>query len=419
MATLENVNGASLVPSFNGGLNILNQAFSQRMERKRAEEAAANQQAQIEQIMGGGAGGAGGVPGATPGFNGNVTPEQIIRISQIDPQMAKAMEGILARNDKMEMAQAKANVERGVREAHMIRNTKTLNERMNVVNMLKSQAEAEGRPADHYVELMNMSPDQQEIELERMQVMGTDIEALLAPPKPPETREVKVGDRIVTQQFNPQTGQFENIADAERFNPNAGARVDVSVNTGADKFTEKVAEGDATRFQDASVAGQQAGRNRVQIDQLDDLLSRSGGGFITNLKAIAGNRGINTEGLDDIQAAQALISQLVPAQRPPGSGVMSDADLELFKQSLPRLINAPGGNRKIIDTIRAISDYDLKIGQIANEAMTGNIDRNTARQQMMEVANPLDGFKAEQTDDESATGRSSEIDDLVNKYLDN
>ena len=87
MATLENVNGASLVPNFNGGLNMLNQAFGQRMDRQRAQQAQQAQQQQIAQILGGGQGGGqGGMPGATPGFNGNVTPEQILRIGQIDPR---------------------------------------------------------------------------------------------------------------------------------------------------------------------------------------------------------------------------------------------------------------------------------------------------------------------------------------------
>lgn len=224
MATLENVNGASLVPNFNGGLNMLNQAFGQRMDRKRAEEAQQAQQQQIAQIMGGGQG---GMPGATPGFNGNVTPEQILRIGQIDPKMAEMMQGMLERNDKVEMEQAKAEVDRGTREATLISNAKTPAERMNVLNNLAAAAAAENRPVNRYVELANMSPDQQELELERMKVMGADMQTLLAPPKPPETREVKVGDRIVTQQFNPQTGQFEQIADAERFNPNSGTVVNV------------------------------------------------------------------------------------------------------------------------------------------------------------------------------------------------
>jgi len=225
MATLENVNGASLVPNFNGGLNMLNQAFGQRMDRKRAEEAQKAQQAQIAQIMGGGQGG--GMPGATPGFNGNATPEQILRIAQIDPKMAEMMQGMLERNDKVEMEQAKAETDRGVREATLISNAKTPAERMNVVNNLAAAAAAENRPVDRYVELANMSPDQQELELQRMQVMGQDIKTLLEPPKPPETREVKKGDRIITEQFNPQTGQFEQIADAERFNPNSGTVVNV------------------------------------------------------------------------------------------------------------------------------------------------------------------------------------------------
>jgi|GEM_PF-2935906 hypothetical protein len=407
MATLENVNGASLVPSFDGGLNMLNQAFGQRMDRQRAQQAQQAQQQQIQQILGGGQG---GQPGATPGFNGSVTPEQILRIGQIDPKMAEMMQGMLERNDKVEMEQAKAEVDRGTREATLISNAKTPAERMNVINNLAAAAAAEGRPVTRYVELMNMSPDQQELELQRMEVMGADIKTLLEPPKPPEIREFKEGDQIITKQLDPTTGQWTPIAEAQRFNPNAGAKVDVSVNTGTDKFVEEVAKGDASRFQEAATVGQNASRNQVRLNRLEDLLSKSGGGMGTQAKAIAGNFGIKTEGLDDIQAARALINTMVPEQRAPGSGTMSDADLELFKQALPSLINTPEGNQKIITTLRSINEYDRRIGSIASLAMSGDISRSEARQKMMEVPNPLVEFSS------SGDDGGDEIESLVNKY---
>src|SRR5690554_87641 len=220
MATLESVHGASLVPDFSSGLNVLSQAFGGMMDRKRADEAAAAQQAQIAQIMGGGApAGQGGMSGATPGFNGGAQmgQEQLLRIAQINPEMAKTMQGVLERGDRLEMEQVKTETDRGVREATLISNAKTPAERMNVINNLAATAANEGRSIDRYIEIANMPSDQQELELQRMQVMGADLQSLLAPPEPPKTREIKVGDQVVTQQFNPQTGEFENIAQGDRF----------------------------------------------------------------------------------------------------------------------------------------------------------------------------------------------------------
>jgi len=112
-----------------------------------------------------------------------------------------------------------------------------------------------------------------------------------------------------------------------------------------------------------------------------------------SFKAFLGQYGVETEGLSEIQAARASINRMIPAQRPEGSGVMSDADLELFKQSVPALINQPGGNQIIIDTIRAINQYDIEVSIIAGRALDREITPAQARQALRELPNPLANFK--------------------------
>jgi hypothetical protein len=145
----------------------------------------------------------------------------------------------------------------------------------------------------------------------------------------------------------------------------------------------------AEGFRDLTIQGQNATRSAIQLDRLDTLLKRTGSGLATQAKAIAGNFGIETKGLSDIQAMEAIVNQLVPQQRPPGSGTMSDADLALFKKSLPRLINTPGGNQTIIDTLKAINQYDQQIGAIAKEALRGRISQDEADARISRVQNPL------------------------------
>ena len=65
-----------------------------------------------------------------------------------------------------------------------------------------------------------------------------------------------------------------------------------------------------------------------------------------------------------------MISQLVPAQRPPGSGVISDADLALYKASLPQIQALPGGNKLIVQNMKTILEHNRKVGQIASRALT-------------------------------------------------
>jgi len=169
----------------------------------------------------------------------------------------------------------------------------------------------------------------------------------------------------------------------------------VNVGDGASgKFEEAFAKDDAAKLAEVSAAGMQAQRNMGRIDQLDALLQSAPTGAIGQMKSIAGQFGVNTDGLDDIQAAQAIINSLVPEQRPVGSGTMSDADLALYKQSLPQIINQPNGNAMIIDTMRKIAQYDADGAAIVQKLRAGEIDRQTAFQMLQSRPNPLANFKA-------------------------
>ena len=157
-------------------------------------------------------------------------------------------------------------------------------------------------------------------------------------------------------------------------------------------FMKKSQEAQATRFSDISISGDAARRSANDIRRLDDLIGKVETGGAAAFKQAAGNLGIKTEGLDDIQAAQAIINKLVPAQRPPGSGPMSDADLELFKQSLPRIINQPGANREIIRGMKEINQYLIKEGEIADMVLDGSITPAEGRKRLAALGNPVQDF---------------------------
>jgi hypothetical protein len=150
---------------------------------------------------------------------------------------------------------------------------------------------------------------------------------------------------------------------------------------------------DATTLSEVSQAGMSAARSLMQIDRLETLLSNVDTGVAASIKDMAGNFGINTEGLDDIQAAKALINNLVPQQRAPGSGPMSDKDLEIFKQSLPRLINQPGGNEIILQTMRGIAQYDAAGFDIVQKYRSGEIDKQQAFAELRNRPDPFAGIR--------------------------
>lgn len=153
-------------------------------------------------------------------------------------------------------------------------------------------------------------------------------------------------------------------------------------------FDKKLAEKQAETFDAMATEGMAANADLAVIGELETLLGQNGG--VTD--GIAGwlaQRGIGGEGMSDLQAAQALINKLVPTQRQPGSGTMSDRDVELFTRSLPNLWNTPGGNQKILSVMRGLAQYKQAQGQIAQAVMTGEMTRQEATEKLRSLPNPL------------------------------
>ena len=221
-----------------------------------------------------------------------------------------------------------------------------------------------------------------------------DALALNAGPAEPEpTAEMRnLQFRAEAAGLQPGTPEFQQfMATGGR----AGPDTVINLGGGGDAaFGERVATRDAEIFGEIEQAGRAAGRSLNQLTQLEGLLSDVPTGMQANWQLIAGRLGIPTEGLDNLQAAQALINQLVPAQRPPGSGPMSDADLALFIESLPRIINQPGGNQTIMRTMRAILEYDQQAARIATRVLTGEIPRADGRLELSRLADPLAGVRS-------------------------
>lgn len=206
--------------------------------------------------------------------------------------------------------------------------------------------------------------------------------------------ESKPTDDMREFEFARQQGYEGSFQDWMMENRRAGAST-TNVNVGeGDKFYETLDKQQAEMFGTLITDGSEAARTTQTLDRLSGILEGTPTGSGAAFKAALGSFGIPTEGLDDVQAAQALINQMVPAQRPPGSGPMSDADLALFKQSVPRLINQPGGNQKIIDTMRGIADYTRKQAGIANQVANREISPAEGRKMLQALDNPMEGFDA-------------------------
>jgi len=185
-----------------------------------------------------------------------------------------------------------------------------------------------------------------------------------------------------------QQGYQGTFADWSMENKKAGAS-QVNIDQKAEgAFDKKLAEKQAEAFDVMATEGLSARADLGVINELDALLQGQGG-TLTGLSGIAAKYGIGGEGVDDLQAAQAMINKLVPTQRTPGSGSMSDRDVELFTRSLPNLWNTPGGNQKIINVMRGLAEYRQGQGEIADQVIMGEMSRQEARRALRELPNPL------------------------------
>lgn len=173
-----------------------------------------------------------------------------------------------------------------------------------------------------------------------------------------------------------------------------GPLVQNIVGAGETEFAKKAGAEAATQFSAIANQGTSASRQLVELENLETLLSNVETGGTAAIKEYLGGFGVSTEDLGDIQAVTAAINRLIPQQRPEGSGEMSDSDVKMFARSVPALINQPGGNQIIVETLRAINEYDVAASIIAGQALDGEITQAEARKRLRELPNPLANFKA-------------------------
>ncbi|MFV1484525.1 MULTISPECIES: hypothetical protein [unclassified Phaeobacter] len=195
----------------------------------------------------------------------------------------------------------------------------------------------------------------------------------------------------------------------------------VNVETGAGgKFYEAVDKQQGQMVANLIEQGTQVPQKLAQIDELERVLGAAATpqGIEAALKYSAGQLGIQTEGLDALQAAQAMINQLVPQQRMPGSGPMSDADLALFIRSLPQLINTREGNQAIIQAMRGLAVYQQRQAAIAGAVADRTITPKEGRKALSEIENPLLAFrKGEKGAPATISGAvDADTQSLIDKY---
>lgn len=208
-------------------------------------------------------------------------------------------------------------------------------------------------------------------------------------PGAPTTRTVNRGGEVVTEEW---TGQgWQEVGRGPR---SAGPLVNVNTGEGgqANPYAEAYRAATEEHMQTIlTEVGPAAERRALQLDRLDGLLAANETGLGAAARLFASDFGLEIgENVGELQAARALINSLVPELRPPNSGTFTDADARLARESLPRLINTPGGNALILSTLRRINDYDRQLYRLTQQVGRGDITEQQYNAAVAALANPLD-----------------------------
>lgn len=185
----------------------------------------------------------------------------------------------------------------------------------------------------------------------------------------------------------------------------AGGGTTVNVDTkGPSKFTEKANELQAKRYGEMAEASDSARQMQGDLDMLEGMS-----------KGIATGRGAETRlamaqfakawGWDDIasgltggklpemEAFTALIDKLTPQMRQGMPGAASDRDVTIFRNALPSMLRTPEGNQIVLGTLRSMNDYKMRQGDIATQALRGEISQAEADNAVRALESPFAKFK--------------------------
>lgn len=147
---------------------------------------------------------------------------------------------------------------------------------------------------------------------------------------------------------------------------------------GESEFAKQVGKNDAERLnkiqENTSTVLDTVSKIRAANDLLSQTYTGPGAEYANNWYRTLGSLGVESakNKADAATAAQALIAELTPRMRVPGSGATSDFEMQTFGKSLVSLMNTPGGNEKIANYWERIAERQVTIQGLAEKYATEN-----------------------------------------------
>lgn len=176
-----------------------------------------------------------------------------------------------------------------------------------------------------------------------------------------------------------QEGFTGSYADWEKVKSPGGTSVTVN-NQDQGEFSKKAAARNVERFGNLADAGTNAAGIAQSMPVLRELLTQAPQGPVSGRLAEM-FPGFNTAG----DAFISQINQIAPTLRVPGSGAMSDKDLDVLMSALPRLRSDPAANQLILNVFEKKAQLNAQRGAIASSALRGEITPEEADQRISEI----------------------------------
>jgi hypothetical protein len=197
-------------------------------------------------------------------------------------------------------------------------------------------------------------------------------------------QEAQQWDLMTPQQAQMKLGPAYDPTKAYQVNkkgeikPVGGAQTVVNIDQkGEQEFGKEMGKMDAKRFGDIIQAegtmNDMASKLSFALEQFKQTYTgpgaESANAFYKTLGAVGFEEAAKKANAAD--AAMAVVSQMKPAMRAPGTGSSSDRDMDTFARALPSLLNLPGGNERITAYFQRMADRATRVRELAQEHSDG------------------------------------------------
>lgn len=243
-----------------------------------------------------------------------------------------------------------------------------------------------------------------------------------------KSRQPTTGQKDALYAANGDEARAREIM-AQKLKPNALVKIE---NSGADPIRAAEAKGIeeefkvTARYRAELAASYQTGavdaQKRLPILQtmkmaLPNIKTGAGAEAGLTIRSALRSLGANVEGLSDAELFQGLGNQLALAQKAPGSGTMSDKDLEVYQSIVPNLGATPEANQMRIDLQIRLAERDIEVARQVSRYRRENGGSLEGVEEFISRWNEQNPFFTEE-DIKAAKGQKSVQKSVVRKRYD-